>query len=1065
MNPISSQISGGGLENFPMGEISKRLESIPDLAAQDTGPVDPYRAAAAVMVAFEPGTLKPAPAEEDTLKPEPVGTPPLKSALELLPASIPAPYAEKLAGYPWALPVDDRKKVLRELQTEKALQEALHANPKRPDSLLQQTLSGAIEGSTFVVDQMGSEELAALATVADWLDDTDIAPRLPDSASVREVLERRRHRDSLERLRGEAFTGREAETARIKAYFNSNSASVLWVAAPGGTGKSALLAHALLSWSPPETNELLDPEKIWVRVDLDASSVRLDQPMSLLAEAARQLARRFPDESLLPGLVRAASYVASASDQKHSDFESFGFREGWDYSQVIQMFQSTLLTVTNAFRKRFVLWVDTFEEAQFLGETVVGQLLQLIGDVSANYPPIRVVISGRVGPGKVTTVGTRPIEALQLTDLPDPPASDLLGKFVHQIAPAKTLRPEALKKAVGILGGNPLTLRLASRLLAEGDGATLEEFESVKKEALQQQLYSRVLEHIHDEEVSALAMPGLVVRRITPAIIRHVLAGPCGLKIDSDKEAKDLFDEVAREVTLVEPDGPDALVHVQHVRKLMLEAMPAHLEKAIAEIDRLAVEYWQEKGGPQARAEEIYHRLRLKQPVEELDRRWEVAAGSYLADALEELPTGMVQYAWLASRLHVEASGAEPGEQIVPQSVWERDAETRVRRLLEGKQYDEALKILRERTERVPGSPLYGLESRTLLFHGDPVTARAKAMEGVEASRKDHKEVAVDLALFAAFIDERTGELTRSLESADLAVRISKATSLETNLAALLRKIRHHRVAAAAGVIIPQRKTVENRRKAARSIAFEAGPNRLAGNPTVLRELAAELGDLEPEFLRWASHQLLEELLTAMPAEQVVSFLQNSEIVQKEEAVRLANSASGEVVKVARHAILERISSRDPQPAFANRLQQLYRDSVDAIFARDYTAAEKQAIPPTPSPKRTKASTVELEDLISRYLRKLPKDVSAIIARFGASLSQGSFKSLTRDPSAVGKTLLKRAEQLDLVPQLLAQMEDYVAKHLPDEDLTVLHDYQKELSDKKAAKNKRKKQAPPDTPQ
>ena len=272
------------------------------------------------------------------------------------------------------------------------------------------------------------------------------------------------------------------------------------------------------------------------------------------------------------------------------------------------------------------------------------------------------------------------------------------------------------------------------------------------------------------------------------------------------------------------------------------------------------------------------------------------------------------------------------------------------------------------------------------------------------------------------------------------------------SLSALLRKIRHHRVAAALGVITPQRKSVENRRKAARSFAYDVGPYRLAGNHTVLRELAAELGDLEPEFLRWASHQLLEELLTGMFVEEVVSFLHETGLVREEEALRLTNSAGAEVVKVATHAILERISSRDPHPAFAKRLQQLYRDSVDAIFARDYTATSTQVIPSTPTPDETEVSTLELENLIAHYLRKLPKEVSPRIARFGASISSRTFKTISQNPSMIGKMMVKRAEQLNLLPQLLGQVEDYVAKYLPEEDLTVLHDYQKALNDKRRRK-------------
>jgi hypothetical protein len=44
-------------------------------------------------------------------------------------------------------------------------------------------------------------------------------------------------------------------------------------------------------------------------------------------------------------------------------------------------------------------------------------------------------------------------------------------------------------------------------------------------------------------------------------------------------------------------------------------------------------------------------------------------------------------------------------------------------------------------------------------------------------------------------------------------------------------------------------------------LAYQLGPNVLASRPTVLRELAAELGRWDVEFVRWAAQGSLEELL------------------------------------------------------------------------------------------------------------------------------------------------------------------------------------------------------------
>jgi hypothetical protein len=84
-------------------------------------------------------------------------------------------------------------------------------------------------------------------------------------------------------------------------------------------------------------------------------------------------------------------------------------------------------------------------------------------------------------------------------------------------------------------GGNPLTLRLAAELYrrepAGVDQFLAEDFaKKLFAERRDAYLFERILKHIHDLGVRALALPGLVLRRITPDLIREVLAGPCEVR-------------------------------------------------------------------------------------------------------------------------------------------------------------------------------------------------------------------------------------------------------------------------------------------------------------------------------------------------------------------------------------------------------------------------------------------------------------------------------------------------------------------------------------------------------
>ena len=97
-----------------------------------------------------------------------------------------------------------------------------------------------------------------------------------------------------------------------------------------------------------------------------------------------------------------------------------------------------------------------------------------------------------------------------------------------------------MREIVRLLGGNPLSLHLAADVLNRtGEDPT--RLIAVAEGNIQGQLYSRLLEHIRDPLVRAVAHPGLVVRRLTPEIIREVLAEPCGIAPLDEAEAARIF--------------------------------------------------------------------------------------------------------------------------------------------------------------------------------------------------------------------------------------------------------------------------------------------------------------------------------------------------------------------------------------------------------------------------------------------------------------------------------------------------------------------------------------------
>ena len=154
----------------------------------------------------------------------------------------------------------------------------------------------------------------------------------------------------------------------------------------------------------------------------------------------------------------------------------------------------------------------------------------------------------------------------------------------------------------------------------------------------------RIIGHISDLRVRALADPGLVVRRITPEVIAKVMTRGTVKPDDTpessesldaevkepwivtDAESKDIFEAFKREVSLVEIDG-NALRHRPDVRQEMLPLIRARRPNRFKMLHHLAFDHFSSlvKANPSERAsaaEALYHGLWLGQELEELDRLW-----------------------------------------------------------------------------------------------------------------------------------------------------------------------------------------------------------------------------------------------------------------------------------------------------------------------------------------------------------------------------------------------------------------------------------------------------------
>ncbi len=851
-----------------------------------------------------------------------------------------------------SLPQSARKRTLRQLYTAEAMQQALNSHDSIPDTLLQRTFVKAIELEVFDQERMSAEELSALATVSGWLEGTEPGEKLPTPDALQSTIEKQQEESTLKRMAGEHFVGRADELALIRSFVENGTASILTISGEGGAGKTALVSRAILDWIHGSEGKTVG--NYWIRVDLDYSMVRPDQPETVMTEIARRIGRAMPSHAaeeasrfidLSSRFERISAYSVDSSS-----------RSGLSYEDLLSEFRQFLVNVSSLVKvRRLIVWFDTFEEAQFLGDAVVDGMIDMAVDMCRSRQ-VRIIISRRP---PIRDVSNRKLRSstIQLSDLDRRASEALLDRLVASNVPRKLL-----STIVGKVGGNPLTLRLVANLLRnEGkiDSAVLAD---VANEALQQRLYSRILAHIHDDDVQKLAIPGIVVRRITTGVIQNVLAKPCGLGQLDDLRAKRILEVLGEERTLVETESPGVLHFRQDLRMVMLAGLSDQHKEMLKQIDQAAVDYWSSQTGPIAAAEAIYHRLRLKQAPDVLDRFWSPQAAPLLRSTLEELPAKSTQRLWLASKLRAVVDHEERGTADLRE--WEEQAFLQASRLLVNNRANKVLEVLSERSERLPNSRLYAIESRAWLALNNEKKAARVAADGIEALKSHSSKEACELALVLAFAEQRQGRLEKAMEAAKQALQFSDVSwDTDLQLQSLLRVLRLTRL-----MHLPVDKRVAG--KVRRVLVKLPHVYNLSLRPDTLRDMAAEVGDIDTEWLMICTGVLLKSLLETTAQAEVLRLMVDFKLVSStDEWLEAADPI--EFTRFAYSRIDEAIHGGmlNKNQAFAIAIRDWFRQSIDDQVSKKTPKPKRPPSPTRPStPKKlSKRVRGELIDLVNRY--------------------------------------------------------------------------------------------------
>jgi hypothetical protein len=746
-------------------ELLKSLDTTyrPDRAAEPR--YNRYHRAAAVLGSFDPLTLQPAPGPgaADGAARRAVVQDSIRMKAPARGQADESPSTANAVRY--VLKPDVRRAVLEEMATREALLAALEANPERETTPIQAMLEAYIRGNAPPIETQDTTQLAGTYQVTQWLG--GLLSGVPAGEVVRARWDYLDLVRPFDFLAGSKFRGREAELDRLRDYVLGRPAAdapagpwqpPLVIYGPGGVGKSALSAKFVQDNAARSEEERFP----WAYMDFDRTILDPEEPLTIVIEAVRQLAVQYPQrvehlhsfQDYLRSLLERSVLRAQEMNRPASKQANIGHAlevESW--SRYLPDFASLLYSLAGD--RPFMLVLDTFEEVQYRSSRVVRRLFDFLRALQEKAPQVRPVLAGR---NPVNIEGYE-VTNVQLNDFQPDAARALLE--------SEGVPSGVAADIVEQVGGSPLSLWLALELWRRSadDVVNVVPLEFRLQEGLVQgQLFTRILGHIHNDDVRALAHPGLVLRRITPDIIRNVLARYCDVKVRDDAQARRLFDLLAREEALVIVEG-GVLRHRSDVRRIMLDLLRHQSEEEAARVRRIekaAVRYYSKRDSAEERAEEIYHRLSLGQSAQLISGRWADAEQRgwteqmrrFLFSAREEL--GPAQRAWLAARLGFELTPEEAKE--ADQASWEQDVERRARNSLEYNQPGQALEVMLARPHWLPGSPLHLLAVQAWMAQNRWDEAARAARRGFDsAADKRDRTMAMQLGSLGAVAEMRLG--------------------------------------------------------------------------------------------------------------------------------------------------------------------------------------------------------------------------------------------------------------------------------------------------------------------
>jgi GTPase SAR1 family protein len=432
---------------------------------------------------------------------------------------------------------------------------------------------------------------------------------LPSISSVRNELTEREYLTDFAIL-SNRFIGREKELSILSDFAireDLNAQAWRWegllLTGLGGVGKTTLLAKFVLEL-------LTSHQATTVLLDFDRPGIDMLDTTWLELEISNQVGRQ---------------YLTISSDLEHSRSNAFENQEEYgvesrleqarSFNSVISDVREMLLRLRLQ-NKPFILILDTVEEVS--QRALISNMHEWLNDLCSYLSPIplKVVISGRLFENQMS-------EVLSISKIPTKielkefDAIIAESFLIHQgLSESDSSRLVALQ----LLPLRPLELKLIAKLINNGS-TSIEQLEQDFKNADKSQnlndlfvsiVYQRVLRRLHgDPLLSKLAYPGLILRFITPDIIKFVLRPALRLGEISDEKSNDLTEMLWSFSWLAYKSDTGEVWHRKDIRRTMLKLMIGKEPKKVASIRAAAIKYFENVNTPKTKAEALYHKLMM----------------------------------------------------------------------------------------------------------------------------------------------------------------------------------------------------------------------------------------------------------------------------------------------------------------------------------------------------------------------------------------------------------------------------------------------------------------------